>query len=187
MNETLESIFSRRSIRSYKPLPLPAGDRDLIVRAGLFAPSARNIQPWHITVVENRKTIDRITDEVKAAILRVGVERYLGLARSPNYRVSFGAPAFMIVSADPESSNCPAEDCALVLGAMFLAAHSLGIGSCWVNQLGPVSDDPAFRALLSELGVPPKNRVYGCAAFGYNAGKHPEAPPRREGTVNFAG
>ena len=185
MNETLKTIFSRRSIRSYRPDPLPAEDRDLIIQSGLYAPSARNIQPWHITVVENRDAIDRITAETKAAIIRVGVERYLGLARSPNYRVSFGAPTFMIVSADPSASNCPTEDCSLVLGTMFLAAHSLGIGSCWVNQLGSISDDATFRIILSELGVPAKNRVYGCAAFGYNAEKHPEAPARREGTVNL--
>lgn len=186
MNETICSILGRRSIRNYRPDPISDADRDKIVTAGLYAASARNTQPWHITVVQNQGVIRRITEEVKAAIVRCDVQRYLGLASSPAYAVNFGAaPMFVIVSGDDKASNSMPLDCALVLGNMFLAAHSLGIGSCWVNQLGPVVDDPAFRSLLDELGVPAGNRVVGSAAFGYNAGEHPKAPARVEGKVNI--
>lgn len=184
MNDTLDSIFSRRSIRSYREDPVPSETRDLIVKAGLYAPSARNIQPWHFTVIECPTLIARITEEVRAATIRQEVKRYLEMVKSPRYRVNFGAPMFVIVSADPDSSNCPAEDCALALGNMFLAAHSLGLGSCWINQLGPIADDPVFRSLLTQMGVPSPNRIYGSAAFGYRAGAMPDAPKRREGTVN---
>lgn len=185
MNEVIRAICERRSIRSYKPDPVAQSDLDEIVKAGLYAASARNIQPWHITVVKNRERIDAITAEVKAAIVRCNVERYLAQAGNPNYTVNFGAPVFMLVSADPAATRTSAEDCALVLGNMFLAAHSLGVGSCWVNQLGPVCGDARFRALLTELGVPSANQVVGSAAFGHNAGPHPAAPARREGTVNY--
>lgn len=141
----------------------------------------------HITVVQNMEKIQIITDEVKAAIIRANVERYLGLAKSPKYTVNFGAPLFIIVSGNPAITNCPAEDCSLVLGNMFLAAHSMGMGSCWVNQLGCVTDEPGFRNIITELGVPPENKIYGSAAFGFNAGEHPKAPPRREGTVIIVG
>lgn len=185
MNEVLNAILERRSIRKYKPDPIPDATRDLILKAGLYAASSKNTQPWHITVVQNQEKIQTITEEVKAAILRANVERYLGLAKSPNYTVNFGAPVFMIVSGNPAMSTCPAEDCTLVLGNMFLAAHSLGIGSCWVNQLGCVADEPRFRSIITELGVPTENKIYGSAAFGYGAGTHPKATPRREGTVNI--
>jgi nitroreductase len=79
-----------------------------------------------------------------------------------------------------------ASDCALALGNMFLAAHALGIGSCWVNQLGSACGEPGFRAFLTELGVPPGNYVYGGAAFGHAAGGLPEAPARKEGAVVWA-
>ena len=187
MNEVMKAIQERRSIRSYTPDQIAAADRDAIVTAGLYAPSSKNTQAWHIAVVQNAARIEQLTVEVKAAIIRCRVEKYLALANNPAYRVSFGAPTFMIISADPALTTCPAEDCALVLGNMFLAAHSLGIGSCWVNQLGPVCDDPAFRDLLTGLGVPASAKVCGCAAFGYNAGKHPAAPARREGTVTLVG
>ena len=186
MNDVIRAILERRSVRKFKPDPIADADRDLIVKAGLHAPSAKNMQGWHVTVVQNREVIDRITEETKAALIRAKVEKYLAMANSPNYSVNFKTgPVFMIVSADPGVATCPAEDCSLVLGNMFLAAHSLGIGSCWINQLCPVTDEPAFRAFITTLGVPENCKIHGCAVFGYNAGEHPKAPPRKEGTVNI--
>ena len=75
-------------------------------------------------------------------------------------------------------------DCACAMQNIFLAAKSLGIGSCWINQLGQTCDDPDVRAFLMKLGVPENHRVYGCAALGYA----PEGAPMKdknlaEGTV----
>ena len=187
MNQVIEAILARRSIRSYREEAVPVPEMEAVVEAGLYAPSARNAQAWHVSVIRDRKTIAELGDELKEAIIRCRVERYLALARSGEYRMGFGAPVFAIVSADPAVAACPEQDSALVLGNMFLAAHSLGIGSCWVNQLCPVSDDPAFRRRLDALGVPASHKVYGAAAFGYNAGIHPKAPPRRENTVSCIG
>lgn len=186
MNDIIQAIMDRRSIRKYKPDPVPAAERDLIIRAGLAAPSSKNTQPWHITVVEKPEVIAKITEELKAAIVRANFERYIAMTGNPKYTVNYGAPLFMMVSADPSATFCPAEDASMVLANMFLAAHSLGIGSCWINQLGPVCDEPAFRAFLATLGVPAANRIYGSVCFGYSAAAHPSAPPRREGAVNFA-
>lgn len=186
MNEVIKAILERRSVRAYQDKPVPTADRDLIVKAGLYAPSARNSQPWHISVVCDREKIDAVTGELKAALLRNKVERYLKFANSPDYAVNFKtAPIFVIMSADPGESPCPEQDAALALGNMFLAAHSLGVGSCWINQLCPVCDDPQFRALLTRLGVPAAHKVYGAAAFGYAANAHPQAPTRREGAVTI--
>lgn len=185
MNEVIKAILDRRSIRKYKPDPIADGDRDLIVTAGLHAPSSKNTQAWHILVVQKKDTIDRITGEVKAALLRAKIDKYKAMAENPNYRVNFGAaPLFMIVSADPAQTSCPAEDCSCLLDSMFLAAHSLGIGSCWVNQLGCVSDEPGFRAFITELGVPANHKIYGSAAFGY-ADVQAKLPPRKDNTVTI--
>ncbi len=183
MNEVLTAIFERRSVRKYKQDPIRDEYVDVIVQAGLHAPSSKNAQAWHILVIQNRETIDRVTEEVKAAILRAGVEKYLALANNPKYRVNFtGAPVFAIVSANPAVTTCPAEDCSCLLENMFLAAHSLTIGSCWVNQLGCVTDEPRFREVLTALGVPAANKVYGAAAFGYADGPTPKPLERKTGT-----
>lgn len=50
---------------------------------------------------------------------------------------------------------------------MFLAAQSLGIGSCWINQLGTTCDDSEVREFITSLGVPENHKVYGCVALGY--------------------
>ena len=187
MNDVIQAILNRRSIRKYTTTPIPEADRDLIVTAGLHAASSRNIQPWHITVVQNPDIIAAITRETKAAIIRANVARYLGMANSDAYTVNFGnAPLFMIVGADFAASSCPVEDGSLVLGNMMLAAHSLGIGSCWVNQLGGVCDEPGFREFLaSRLAFPAEMKIVGSCAFGYGATEHPKAPPRKEGTVTL--
>ncbi len=184
MNEVVKAILERRSVRKFKPDRIPDADLDVIAQAGLYAPSSKNAQAWHILVVRNARKIDMITAEVKAAILRAKVAKYAALAENPKYAVNFGsAPVFMIVSADPGATSCPVEDCSCLLENMFLAAHSLGIGSCWVNQLGCVTDEPRFREALTALGVPAGNKVYGSAAFGYPASAPHAALPRREGAV----
>lgn len=186
MNEVMKTLLSRRSIRKYKADPIPGADLDLIVKAGLHAPSSKNAQAWHVVVVKNAETIRRITAEVKAALLRAKVEKYAAQAENPKYAVNFGAaPVFMIVSADPAVTPCPAEDCSCLLENMFLAAHSLGAGSCWVNQLGCVTDEPGFRAMLTELGVPSAHKVYGAAAFGYAEDAPRAELPRKENTVTI--
>lgn len=189
MNEVIAAMLSRRSIRKYKPTPISDENRDLIIKAGLYAASSSNTQPWHVTVVQNPALIADITRETKAAILRANVTRYLGMANSDAYSVNFGnAPLFMVVGADFSASNCPVEDATLVLGNMMLAAHSLGIGSCWINQLGCISDEPEFRRFLTDrLAFPTRMKVVGSCCFGYSAVEAPKTPPRKEGTINIVG
>ena len=185
MNETLSKIMTRRSIRKFKPEQFSQEDLQHIVNAGLYAPSSKNSQAWHLTVVRGQKAIARVTREVKAATERMPDNRYKEPVGKESYTVNYHAPTFIIVSANPTATGMPQADCALALGNMFLAAHSLGIGSCWINQLGLLSDEPGFRAFITDLGVPAGNHIYGCATFGYAEGAHPSPPLRREGTVNY--
>ncbi len=187
MNDVLKAIAERRSIRKYLPKPLPDGDLDRIVEAGLWAPSARNRQPWHLTVVTGLERISRVTAELKAAVARMPDNPYQGMVGAEAYTVNFhNAPVFIIVSADPQTSPLAAADCALVLQNIFLAAHSLGIGSCWVNQLGSACDEAGFRAFITELGVPEGHHIYGCTALGYADGPAPVPPARKKGAVSYA-
>ena len=185
MNETIRTIMGRRSIRSYKPDQISEQDLNLIIQAGLHAPSARNRQPWHVCVLQGHEKIAKLAAELKAAVARMPDNPYATMVGAESYTMSFLAPVFIIVSADPEVSPLALADCALVLGNMFLAAHSLGIASCWVNQLGSACAEPGFRATLTKLGIPHKNEIYGCSSFGYPLSTPREAPKRREGTVNF--
>lgn len=182
----LNNILTRRSIRKFQSAPIPRESLEKIVEAGLYAPSARNSQPWHLTVVSGQDRLARITAELKAAVARMPDNPYKEVVGSAAYSVNYGAaPVFIIVSAAPDSSPVVVADCSLALGTMFLAAHALGIGSCWINQLGIACDEPGFRAFLTQLGVPAQNRIYGCGAFGFAEGDAPPAPARKEGRVTY--
>ncbi len=185
MNETIRNILSRRSVRRYKPDQIGREDLDLILKAGLHAPSARNTQPWHLTVLRGLGVIDELTREVKAATARMPENKYKEMVGKDGYTVNYHAPVFIIVSIDKALSAAPEADCALVLGNMFVAAYSLGIASCWINQLNVLNDEPGFRAVLSRLGVPPTYSVYGCGTFGYAEKMPSKALERRENTVNI--
>lgn len=188
MNETLETILTRRSVRKYRSDPIPTEIMEQIVEAGLYAPSAMGRQPWHVVVVRDRNKIDEINRQVKAATARMPENPYRDYVGGDAYTVHYHAPVFVIVSGDCELSprNAPL-DCALLLGNMLLAAHSLGIGSCWINQLNVLNDEPEFRAYMTALGIPERNRIFGCACFGYAESAPRDAPPRKEHSVVYIG
>jgi len=185
-NETLATILTRRSIRRYKPDPIPDDTVKQIVNAGLHAPSAMGRQPWHLVVVRGAAKIAEVDREVKAATARMPDNPYKEFVGSVNYTVNYHAPVFAIVSGNTVLSPRNAQfDCALLLGNMFLAAHSLGIGSCWINQLNVLNDEQRFREYMTRLGIPTDNRIFGCACFGYADGSITQAAPRKEGCVVF--
>lgn len=70
MNQTIESIVKRRSIRSYKEEQLQEEDLQEILKAGLYAPSANNHQLWHFTVVQNKKMLRELNTETKGVLAR---------------------------------------------------------------------------------------------------------------------
>lgn len=178
MNETLRSILGRRSIRTYKSDNVPKELIDALVQAGLYAPSAKGRQSCHLCVIHNPDRIRQLNQALKQASKAPGHDTYRDYVASEDYSVNYStAPLFVIATHPPGS---PGADCAVALENMMVAAHSLGLGSCWINQLGPVDTEPGFRALLTELGVPEGNRVAGAACFGYPAAPAPVPVPRTD-------
>lgn len=171
MNAVLENLLTRRSIRSFTDQPISRENLEQIVKAGTYAPSGRNSQTWQFTVVDCQETIGTIAEAMRQAL---GAEHY------DLYRPT----ALIMVSNDPDNHNGLA-DCACALENIFLAAHSLGIGSCWINQMKDAQKDPKVRELLDKLGVPKNHVVWGTAALGY-AADTPQAKPRRDGVVVWA-
>ena len=157
MNSVYENILMRRSCRSFSGQPIAAEALHDILTAGTHAPSAHNSQTRQFTVLTKPQTIQIFTAEASRAMGR------------PEYDF-FKPTVLVLVSNDPQNPNS-GFDCACSLQNMFLAAHSLGIGSCWINQLKDAQGDYALRALLSSLGVPSTHHVFGIAVLG-----HPSAP-----------
>lgn len=181
MNQTIETILSRRSIRSYKG---DAVDRTLIekiIECGLAAPSAMNKQPWQITVVMDRAVLDDISGASRRAMVASGK-----LSEGEAYDHFHGAPAAIIVSGDADNAFSPA-DCANVMENMALAACSLGLGGLYVASFRMAFQTEDEQELMEKLRVPEGYQPLYALAVGYMDGPAPEAPARAGGKVSYIG
>ena len=156
-NPVLDAIRNRRSVRTYDPRPLPADVLATIVEAGTLVPTGMNAQTFHFTVIQDAEKLHELNRLIRTALIR-----YEGRQLNEDYCCYYDAPVLVIASNEPTRTG--GMDCACALQNMFLAAHSLGIASCWINQLSYTCDAPEVRAYLKRLGVPTVHKVYGCAA-----------------------
>lgn len=185
MNAVMKALLERRSCRSYD-LTKSVKEEDLfaVLKAGTYAPSAMNTQAWHFTVVQSAEKLAQLNDAVYAAMNEADRTRISARAADNRFNFYYNAPILIIVSCDEKATPYPEADCACALQNMFVAATSLGLATCWINQLTHTSFEPSIRAVLNAFGVPQNNKVYGCAALGY-ALKESPLKDRAPHTVNF--
>lgn len=156
MNDIISNINSRRSVRQFTDQKISRADLETIVLAGREAPTGKNNQARVLTVVQRP---EMIADLCRAMATALDVDPGYDMYR-PN--------AIIIVSEHREESNAIA-NCACAMQNMMLAAHSIGIGSVWINQLKHVCDDPDVRALLGAMNIPDTHKSWCNLALGYAA------------------
>ena len=172
--EVFDALLNRRSVRRYRP-ELPAReDLEKIAEAGLYAASGKGMQTVKIVIVTNPELI---------ATLREW-NRVIG-GWDEGVDPFYGAPALLLVLADRASPN-HVYDGALAMGNMMLAAHALGLGSCWINRARQAFDTDEGKALLASLGVEGDLEGIGHCIVGYPDGPVPKAAPRKPGRVVWA-
>lgn len=171
MNEVMNAILTRRSIRKFTGEPVPREILEEVVQAALHAPSGMGKQTWKFTVITNRDIIRRLCAVIAGALNREGYDMY--------------GPAALIIPSNLRDSVWGKEDNACALENIFLAAHSHGVGSVWINQMQGICGQPEVRALLQELGIPDDHVVYGLAALGYADPGTPILPKARIGAVEY--
>jgi len=184
MNEILKTIKSRRSVRAYTGQQVDETDLREILDVATYAPSGMNMQAWHFTAIQNKELLEELNEKIKGAFAKSDDPRMQERGQSKTYCCYYHAPTLVIASNEP-SRWWAGMDCACALENMFLAAKSLGIGSCWINQLGQTCDDPEVRSLLTSFGIPENHKVYGCAALGYAAMPPVKEKVLKEGTVTI--
>ena len=163
-----EDLLTRRSVRKYFDHPVEDEKLDKVLTAGLYAPTGMNNQAPILVAVRDKETRDRLS-RMNAAVM--------GASGDPFY----GAPCVIVVLSDPERMTW-VEDGSLVLGNLMNAAHSLGLGSCWIHRAKECFDTPEGKALLRAWGVPENYRGVGNCILGY-AAEEPEAKPRKSGRI----
>jgi nitroreductase len=189
-NAVIDCIHARRSTRRFQERPIGKEELATLLDAAIWAPSGGNNQSWLFTAVQNEATLSRIHDLVKEGFLQwIPDDDYPGklgakaMAQREDVHFFHHAPTLIIASNKPNYENAMA-DCALALENIFLAAQSLGLGSCYINHLHWLRNDVALRDYLFELGIPREHTICSAAAIGY-IGTESSAPARKEGTINI--
>lgn len=171
MNEVLNAIRTRRSVRRYKPDPIPADVLKRIAEAGTWAATGMNRQSPLILVVTDRALRDRLS-AMNAAILHTDTDPF------------YGAPVVLVVLA---SKSVPTRVCdgSLVMGNLMLAAHAEGVASCWINRAREEFESEEGKAILKELGIEGDWEGVGHCILGYADGELPAPAPRKPDYVRF--
>lgn len=173
MNEVIEAMRKRRSVRAYTD-EVPSDELvERVVDAGLWAASGRGRQSPIVLAVTDRALRDRLS-AMNARIMGApeGTDPF------------YGAPVVLVVLAD-RSVPTHVYDGSLVMGNLMLAAHELGLGSCWIHRAREEFDTPEGRQILADLGVEGDYEGIGHCVLGY-AAEVPEPKPRREGRLVWA-
>jgi nitroreductase len=153
MDERLQIVFSRRSIRKYTEQPVSEADITSLLEAGMAAPSAMNRRPWHLVAVTDRHTIQEI-------------------ARTPPYgRTLPGAALVIVVCGDPSLSDWWLQDYTLAAENVLIAAAALELGAVFLGCHGkPEREGPIRQA----LGIPDEMGMASVLCIGHlTEGKEP--------------
>lgn len=179
MNEVMKTIKSRRSVRNYKPEQIRQEELDLIIEAGIYAPTAHNDQPWHFTVVQNPELLEYINETAKKHMVNADMEWTRNAGSNPNFHLTYHAPTLIVVSGRKNGVAWMA-DCAAAIQNMLLAAESLGIGSVW---LGLMRFFYLEEGAMEKLNIPEGYEPNYGVALGYKAGEKALPAPKRNTDV----
>ena len=174
MNESYESLLTRRSIRRYKTEMPPKEVIEKIILAGLYAASGHAMQSSAVVAITDKKLRDRLME----------MNRVIG-GWKEGFDPFYGAPVILLVMADKSSPN-HVYDGSLTMGNMMQAAYDLGLGSCWINRAREELESEEGKAILTELGIEGDWEGIGHCIVGYPEGDAPEAAERKDGRVFWA-
>ena len=169
----LESILSRHSVRQFTEERIPREVLEKLVQAGIQAPSGHNLQTWRFTVVRNKEKIEEIR-ETGAGVA----------AREKTGFYGFNNPDTLILVSNDIRNDCGIQDASCAAENILLAAHSMGLGACWLNGLMRICDQPEIRGLLDSLEIPSTHKVWAMIALGYPAAGD-KTPARKTDVVSW--
>jgi nitroreductase len=161
VQDPLQYIFGRRSIRVYRPGQIDEETVRMLLEAAMAAPSAAAKDPWRFVVVRDQANLLKIAEAL------------------PNGQMISGAALGIIVCGDTEAAHDRQisyllQDCAAAIENLLLAAHAIGLGACW---LGIHPRDERMKKISSLLSLPPSVVPVSAIAIG-QPGEEKEARTR---------
>ena len=189
-NMVMDCIHSRRSTREFLPDQIKDEELEMLLEAAKWAPSGGNNQTWLFTAIQSKEKLMHLAKLVREAFLRwtpdddyPGKFREKKRSENEDHNFFYSVPTLIILSNVPNYQNAMADN-SLALQNIFLAAESLGLGSCYINPIHWIEHDVPVREYLATLGIPKEHVITNAAAIGYK-GKEFPAPARKENTVNI--
>lgn len=156
----LSLLKGRRSIRRYRPDPVPDEMIEQLLEAGQWAPSASNRQPWQFIVVRDEAILKQVAQHAAYYFIRwAHVEE---------------APLLIVLCGEARNRiyrQFLHEDVGLAGSQIMLQAHALGLGTCWIGGLDR-------KAIADVLKVPEHIEIVGLLTVGFPA-EDPEPPARK--------
>lgn len=185
--ETRETLLTRRSVRRYKSDPIPEADLREILEAGLYAPSAINLQHWYFVAVQSPEAMEDVRQIMSGVVDKFTPVLEQRFTRNPeqvgitNKFLSTlgGAPVCVLVfmlKPDYPDRDGAMQSVSAAIENVLLAAWDKGIGSCWLSAPQRMGFGPAFQARFA----PDKGEFVAAITLGY-PDQQPKMPPRREG------
>ena len=171
MNDVLETIKSRRSIRKYKSDMVPQDKLEKIIEAGTYAATGMGKQSPIIVAVTNKELRDKLS-AMNAKIMGVNSDPF------------YGAPVVLIVLTD-KSRPTYLYDGSLVMGNLMLEAEAQGVGSCWIHRAKEEFESEEGKEILKSLGIEGDYEGIGHCVLGYADGPAPKAAPRKDSYVYY--
>ena len=163
----IELLRTRRSIRQFTDVPVEKDKVETLVETMLRSPSSRSLHPWEFVVVESKQTIE-------------------ALSRAKTHGSAFmhGSTLAIVVCADPGTSDVWVEDASIASLLVHLAAHDLGLGSCWVQIRKRDHDEgtSSGQYIKNLLQIRDELEVEAVIAIGYPA---EEKPGREHATLLY--
>jgi nitroreductase len=151
--EVLQAIKGRRSVRKYTQESVSEDQLTQILEAGRWAPSRGNSQPWKFIIIKD----DQILKELADAI--------------PTGKFLAEAPQGVVVVVNPKSSKHPEQEAAAAIQNMLLAAHEIGLGTCWISIHSTDCEEKVKQILL----IPEEELCISVISIG-----HPAEIPEKE-------
>lgn len=152
-NKVLKTIKSRVSCRSYSDKKVSLKKAMMVAEAGKFAPSGMNRQIANIYVINSKRNVEKLR--------RLSLE-------IRNKDCMYGAKTIILV-AGPRDDRFTYQDCSCILENMFVAAHSLNLASCWINQFDEFFQTKNGLKVKKALGIPEDFMIVGSCILGYPA------------------
>lgn len=160
----IDILRTRRSIRKYEKRAVDARSLEIIKEALLRSPSSRGLNPWTFVFVDDPAVLDRLSQ-----------------SKETGSQFLKGAPLGIVVCGDESKADTWIEDCAITSIVAHLTAHSLGLGSCWIQVRGRSHsrERTAEEYVQETLGLPKHLKVESIIAIGFPGERKTPVPADR--------